>query len=101
SLRSRRCPYDTAALPACRAAGGGVAVAVRIAGEGALVAIEDETDDFRRVGHVERLLQEFARRLVGGDHHEKPVHPFFDDPTIRNGNERRRVEYDEVVVVAG
>src|SRR5262249_50072590 len=73
---------------------------VRIAREGPLVAIEDETDDLRRLRQVQRLLEQLARRFVGSDDDEKSVHPFLDDPAIRNGHQRRGVEHDEVVLAA-
>src|SRR2546426_666981 len=65
-------------------------VVVVVRGARPFVVVEHEAEHFLRLHQVQRLFEQAARRRVGADDEEKAVHPFADDPRVRNRDEGRR-----------
>src|SRR5439155_18612250 len=65
---------------------------------GRVVAVEHEAYDLRRVDETYRLRQRASGGSIRRDHDKNPVGALRDEPAVRDGNKRRRVEHDVVVV---
>jgi len=63
----------------------------------AVVAIENQSQNFGRLRDAQRFFEELTGRSVSRYHDEKTVHPSSDDATIGDRYEWRGVENDVVI----
>src|SRR6266403_101566 len=61
---------------------------IRVPGQVAVVLVEHEAHDLRRLHDLQRFLQQLPGRPVSRHHDEEAVHPFADHPAIRDRDER-------------
>src|SRR5205814_3528740 len=64
-----------------------------------VAAVEDQTHQLAGRHEANRLFDEPPRGSARGDDHDETVHLALDDPTVRDGDERRRIDDDVVVSV--
>jgi hypothetical protein len=75
-----------------------VAVCVIIMRGQMVILIEDHANELGRVHDIERFCKPLRGRLMCSHDHKKTVHPRFDKPTVREGDERRCID-DHIIVV--
>src|SRR5207245_4811506 len=61
------------------------------------LAVEDETQDFRRAEERKGFFEEFSGCFVGCDDHHIPVDPLGEQAAVRSREYRRSVDDDVVV----
>jgi hypothetical protein len=75
-----------------------VAVRVVIVRGQMIILVEDQANELGRVHDIERFCKPLRGRLMCSHDHKKAVQPRFDKATVREGDQRRRID-DHIIVV--